>query len=137
AAERRKPLPKFPARLILVTSRQTAALQDMLKVLRRFPWLELGVYHVAVQGETAAGQIEGALRHLSALSKRQPVGDVILLGRGGGSLEDLWPFNEERVARAIAACPIPIITGIGHEVDVSISDLVADYHAHTPTEAAQ
>jgi exodeoxyribonuclease VII large subunit len=121
----------------LVTSRATAALQDMLKVLRRFAWLDLMLYHVPVQGEQAAGQIASALDDLARRSADLGGIDLILLGRGGGSLEDLWAFNEEIVARAVAASPIPIITGVGHEVDVTIADLVADYHAHTPTEAAQ
>lgn len=136
APERKKPLPRYPMRIALVTSRSTAALQDMLKVLRRFPFLELKLYHVPVQGAGAAEGIASALKDLYRHRKSLGV-DVILLGRGGGSLEDLWPFNEEVVARAVAASEIPIITGIGHEVDVSIADLAADYHAHTPTEAAQ
>jgi exodeoxyribonuclease VII large subunit len=124
-------------RIVLLTSRATAALQDILKVLRRFPWLRLMVYHVPVQGEGSAAKIAEAIDHLSGRAADIGGVDVILLARGGGSLEDLWSFNEEIVARAIAASRIPIITGIGHEVDCSISDLVADYHAHTPTEAAQ
>jgi exodeoxyribonuclease VII large subunit len=131
--ERKKPLPRYPSRIALVTSSATAALQDMLKVLRRFPWLELKLHHVPVQGEGAAEKIAAAL---NSLNKHGSV-DVILLARGGGSLEDLWAFNEEVVARAVAASRIPIVTGIGHEVDVSIADLAADHHAHTPTEAAQ
>jgi exodeoxyribonuclease VII large subunit len=92
------------------------------------------VYHVQVQGDGSAEQIIAALRHLN--DARQTI-DLILLGRGGGSLEDLWEFNEEILSRAIAASRIPIVTGIGHEIDVSIADLAADHHAHTPTEAAQ
>ena len=138
APERKKPLPAFPINIVLVTSRQTAALQDMLKVLRRFPFLQLSVFHVPVQGEGAGEKIAEALGLLNRqAAKGKRVVDVMLLGRGGGSLEDLWAFNEEVVARAIAKSAIPIVTGVGHEVDVSISDLVADYHAHTPTEAAQ
>lgn len=136
-ADRKKPLPEYPMRLALVTSRQTAALQDMLKVLRRFPWVRLMLYHVPVQGEGAADLIAQAIRDLSAHALDLGGIDAILLARGGGSLEDLWQFNEEVVARAIVASRVPVITGIGHEVDVSIADLVADYHAHTPTEAAQ
>jgi exodeoxyribonuclease VII large subunit len=134
---RKKPLPRYPTRIALVTSQSTAALQDMLKVLRRFPWIRLFLYHVPVQGDGAAELIVDALQTLSR--KTPSIGgiDLILLARGGGSLEDLWEFNEECVARAIAASTIPIVTGIGHEVDTSIADLVADYHAHTPTEAAQ
>src|SRR6185295_11654402 len=101
------------------------------------PWLEVMLYPVPVQGDGAGSRIAAALRHLNATIDQVGGGDVILLGRGGGSLEDLWAFNEEAVARAMAASRIPVITGIGHEVDVSIADLVADHHAHTPTEAAQ
>jgi exodeoxyribonuclease VII large subunit len=136
AAGRKKPLPLYPLHIALVTSRQTAALQDMLKVLRRFPWLRLFIYHVPVQGEGSARQIAAAISHLAATARQSRI-ELILLARGGGSLEDLWEFNEEAVARAIASSAIPVVTGIGHEVDVSIADLVADYHAHTPTEAAQ
>jgi exodeoxyribonuclease VII large subunit len=136
AAERKRVVPAYPLRIALVTSRATAALQDMLKVLRRYAWLRLSVYHVPVQGDGAAEKIAAAIGHLNEqLSVRET--DVILLSRGGGSLEDLWEFNEEVVARAIAASSIAVVTGIGHEVDVSIADLVADHHAHTPTEAAQ
>lgn len=137
APERKKPLPAYPRRIALVTSRATAALQDILKVLCRYSWLELLVYHVPVQGEGSAELIAEGLRLLNHHSTTIGGVDVILLARGGGSLEDLWEFNEEILARAIAASKIPIITGIGHEVDVSVADLVADYHAHTPTEAAQ
>jgi exodeoxyribonuclease VII large subunit len=105
----------------------------MLKVLRRFPFLHVQIYHVPVQGDGSAEKITAALQHVNALHSI----DLILLSRGGGSLEDLWEFNEELLARAIAASSIPVITGIGHEIDVSIADLAADHHAHTPTEAAQ
>jgi exodeoxyribonuclease VII large subunit len=133
AAGRKKPLPKYPLRIAIVTSQSTAALQDMLKVLRRFPWVHSLLHHVPVQGDGAAKLIAEALKNLNKMGGI----DLILLGRGGGSLEDLWQFNDEIVARAIAASRIPIVTGIGHEVDTSIADLVADHHAHTPTEAAQ
>ena len=133
AAARKKPLPPYPLNIALVTSRQTAALQDMLKVLRRFPWLRLSLFHAPVQGDGAGERIADAIAQLNA-SRDRPT-DVLLLARGGGSLEDLWAFNEEVVARAIAASRIPVVTGIGHEIDVSIADLVADHHAHTPTEA--
>ncbi len=135
--ENKKPLPRFPQSIVLVTSQETAALQDMLKVLGRFPWLRVMLYHVAVQGDGCAAKIAGALRDLSRNADALGPIDVILLARGGGSLEDLWAFNEEVLARAIAASNIPIVTGVGHEVDTSIADLAADYHAHTPTEAAQ
>jgi exodeoxyribonuclease VII large subunit len=130
--ERKRPIPNYPMTIVLVSSRDGAGLQDMLKVLRRFAWLRLRLFATPVQGDGAAAKIAAALACLSPQD-----GDVVLLARGGGSLEDLWAFNEEVVARAVAACRIPVITGIGHEVDVSIADLVADYHAHTPTEAAQ
>src|SRR5207253_8436541 len=112
AAERKKPLPRYPIHIALVTSQETAALQDMLKVLRRFPWLNCKLHHVPVQGAGAAAQIAQALAHVNRLA----VAELILLARGGGSLEDLWEFNEEVLARAIAASKIPMLTGIGHEV---------------------
>ncbi|HEX4124421.1 MAG TPA: exodeoxyribonuclease VII large subunit [Tepidisphaeraceae bacterium] len=136
AAERKKPIPRYPRRLLLITSQEAAALQDMLKVLRRFPFLHLSLFHVPVQGEGAAEKIAAAIDAWGkATGPHRP--DAMLLARGGGSLEDLWAFNEEVVARAIFRSTVPIITGIGHEVDTSVADLVADYHAHTPTEAAQ
>ena len=136
-AERKKPIPAYPSRIVLITSLEAAALQDVLKVLRRFAWLRLMLYPVPVQGDGAAQKIAGAIRHVNARIDQFGGADVIVLARGGGSLEDLWCFNEEIVARAVAASHIAVVTGIGHEVDVSIADLVADYHAHTPTEAAQ
>lgn len=135
-AQRKRPIPPYPLRIALFTGASTAALEDMLKTLRRYSFLRLFLYPVPVQGEGAAQKIAAAIAHLSATHKRIGGIDVALLARGGGSLEDLWAFNEEPVARAIATSAIPIVTGIGHEVDVSIADLVADYHAHTPTEAA-
>lgn len=135
--ERKREVPRYPAKIVIITSRETAALQDMLKVLRRFAWLQLQLYHVPVQGDGCGRQIAAAIEHVNEYSDQIGGPDLILLGRGGGALEDLWGFNEESLARAIAASRIPIITGIGHEVDVSIADLVADHHAHTPTEAAQ
>jgi exodeoxyribonuclease VII large subunit len=135
---RKRPLPQFPRNIVLVTSRQGAALQDMLKVLNRYTFLRLRRCHVPVQGEGAAALIAAALRSVSGAAQQEPApADVIVVARGGGSLEDLWAFNEEVVARAIADSVIPVVTGIGHEVDTTIADLVADYHAHTPTEAAQ
>jgi exodeoxyribonuclease VII large subunit len=137
AAERKKPMPPFPRRIALVTSRAAAGFADMLKVLRRFSWLKLMLFHVPVQGDAAHPAIAAALAAINRHAARLGGVDAILLGRGGGSAEDLWAFNEEIVARAVADSAIPVITGIGHEVDVSIADLAADYHAHTPTEAAQ
>jgi len=136
AAERKKPLPSYPQRIALVTSRSTAALQDMLKVLRTFAHLRIFLYHVPVQGDGSAEKIADAIDHLSACRASFGI-DLAIVARGGGSLEDLWEFNEEIVSRAIARSRLAIVTGIGHEVDVSIADLVADYHAHTPTEAAR
>lgn len=133
ATDRKKPLPHYPQRIALITSKQAAALADMLKVLNRFAWVSVQVCHVPVQGAGSAAKIAAMIRQVGASQRA----DLILLARGGGSLEDLWEFNEESVARAIVACAVPVITGIGHEVDVSIADLAADYHAHTPTEAAQ
>jgi exodeoxyribonuclease VII large subunit len=137
AEGRKRPLPDYPARIVIITGTQTAALQDVLKVLCRFPWLRLFVYPVTVQGKGAAQEIAAALAHVNGRADSIGGVDLILLARGGGSLEDLWAFNEEVVARAIAASRLPVVTGIGHEIDTSIADLVADYHAHTPTEAAQ
>ncbi len=136
-AERKKPLPAYPSRIVVISGADTAALADMLKVLRRFSWLTIMVCEVPVQGDGAAERIALAIGEINRFAAHLGGVDVILLGRGGGSLEDLWAFNQEMVARAIVASKIPIITGIGHEVDVSIADLAADYHAHTPTEAAQ
>jgi len=136
APERKRPIPMYPCNVALVTSSATAALQDMLKVLRRFSWLRLFLYHVPVQGDGSAEKMAEALDGISRRADGMGI-EVILLARGGGSLEDLWEFNEEILARAICKCRIPVVTGIGHEIDVSIADLVADHHAHTPTEAAQ
>ena len=131
---RKRPLPKFPTRICVVTSPKAAGYQDVLKVLRRFPHLELSLYPVPVQGDGAAARIAAALNNIS---HRRRDFDVLLLCRGGGSAEDLWCFNEETVARALAAVPMATITGIGHETDRSVADFVADHMAHTPTEAAQ
>jgi exodeoxyribonuclease VII large subunit len=133
-AELKKPLPPFPRKIGLVTSPTGAALRDILNVLRRrYPVAEILLAPAQVQGESAPLQLVAAL---VAVARRQGV-DVIILARGGGSLEDLWAFNDERLARAIAACPIPIITGIGHEVDFTIADFVADVRAPTPSAAAE
>ncbi len=134
AEERKRPLPRFPKRIGIVTSATGAALQDVRKVLsHRWPLAELVLSPAMVQGEHAPGHILGALRMLA----REPGLDVALLVRGGGSAEDLWAFNDERVARAIYGFPVPIVTGIGHETDITIADLVADVRAATPSAAAE
>jgi exodeoxyribonuclease VII large subunit len=134
APERKRPLPRFPRRIALITSPTGAAVRDMIQVItRRWPRANIIVVPVAVQGDLAAGQIAGALRRVHQI----PDVDVVICGRGGGSLEDLWAFNEEVVARAIHACQIPVVSAVGHEVDVTIADLVADCRALTPSEAAE
>jgi exodeoxyribonuclease VII large subunit len=133
AAERKQSLPALPNRVGIVTSATGAALQDMLKVLRRFSNLEVVVAPAMVQGEGAAAELATAIKRLVASNQVK----LIIVGRGGGSLEDLWAFNEEEVARAIAASPVPIISGVGHEVDFTIADFVADIRATTPTQAAE
>lgn len=133
-ARHKQPLPTFPRRIAIVTSATGAAIRDMLKVLtRRWRAADVIVLSVQVQGPNAAGQIARGIRRAETLRDV----DVIITGRGGGSLEDLWAFNEEVVARAIFECKVPVISAVGHEVDVSISDLVADVRAATPTEAGQ
>ena len=130
----KQPLPAFPTRIGLVTSPTGAALQDALNVLRRrFRCAELIVYPVTVQGKQAAPSIAGMLK----IANQRAECDVLMLMRGGGSLEDLWAFNEETVARAVFASKIPIICGVGHEIDFSIADLVADQRAPTPSAAAE
>ena len=129
----KKPLPRFPTKIGVVSSRTTAAFQDIISTLStRWPLAEISLYHASVQGERAAREICKAIEFLGKSKDIQ----VIIVSRGGGSLEDLWPFNEESVARAIYSCPIPVISGIGHEIDFSISDFVADHRAATPTQAA-
>jgi exodeoxyribonuclease VII large subunit len=130
----RRPLPSPPRAIGIITSAGAAALQDILSTLsRRFPLAPVFLYPVPVQGETAPPAIVEAL---AELPHRAPV-DVVILARGGGSLEDLWCFNDERVARAIRACLVPVVTGIGHEIDFTIADFAADLRAPTPTAAAE
>jgi exodeoxyribonuclease VII large subunit len=134
AAERKRPLPRLPTRIGIITSPTGAAVRDILHVLaRRFPAVGVLIYPVSVQGAAAAGEIVAAL----GLAARRNECDVLLLARGGGSLEDLWAFNDEALARAIVASPIPVITGIGHEVDFTIADFAADVRAPTPSAAAE
>ncbi|HEX9090509.1 MAG TPA: exodeoxyribonuclease VII large subunit [Anaerolineales bacterium] len=134
APERKRPIPSRPQRIGVVTSRTGAVLHDILNTLRRrYPLVEVVLAPTAVQGVDAPPAIIAALRDIVRLAKP----DVIILARGGGSIEDLWAFNDEQVARAIAASPVPIIAGIGHETDFTIADFVADLRAPTPTAAAE
>ena len=132
--EHKKPLPRFPRRVAIITSPTGAAIRDILKVLtRRWRACDVVIVPSQVQGPTAAAQIAKGIQRAEKLQQV----DVIIAGRGGGSLEDLWAFNEEVVARAIFDCAVPVISAVGHEVDVSIADLVADVRAATPTDAGQ
>jgi exodeoxyribonuclease VII large subunit len=134
APERKRPIPFLPRCIGLITSPTGAALRDFLRVLHlRFPSLPVLVVPVKVQGEGAAGEVVAALDRLSAGTEV----DVVVVTRGGGSMEDLWSFNDERVARAIARCQIPVVSAIGHEIDFTIADFVADRRAPTPTAAAE
>lgn len=135
---RKKPLPRFPRHLALITSPTGAAVRDMLKMLSsRWPAVEVWVCPVRVQGEGAGAEIASAIRLLNRLQDaHQASVDVMIVGRGGGSMEDLWAFNEECVARAIFESRIPVISAVGHEIDVTVADLVADCRAATPTQAA-
>jgi exodeoxyribonuclease VII large subunit len=134
AIEHKRPLPRLPRRIGVITSPTGAAIRDVLHILRRrFCTIPILVYPVQVQGGVAAAQIARTIRRASARAEC----DVLILVRGGGSLEDLWAFNEESVARAIYDCAIPIVTGIGHEVDFTIADFVADVRAPTPSGAAE
>jgi len=135
AEDRKKPLPPFPKVIGLVTSGQGAAVRDMIHVLsRRWPGLLIRVWPVKVQGPGAAAEIADAIRGFNELA---PDTEVLLVGRGGGSIEDLWAFNEEPVARAIAASEIPVVSCVGHETDTTIADFVADLRAPTPSAAAE
>ena len=131
---RKKPLPVLPRAIGIVTSPTGAAIRDILRVLkRRFPNMSVFLYPAAVQGAPAAGEIVEGIEYFN----QHPLVDVLIVGRGGGSMEDLWPFNEEVVARAIAASKVPVISAVGHETDFTISDFVADLRAPTPSAAAE
>jgi exodeoxyribonuclease VII large subunit len=133
APERKRALPRFPSAIGVVTSAEGAALHDIINVVKkRAPWVRLVLSSARVQGEGAAIDIADAIRRLAG----QQV-DVVIVGRGGGSSEDLWAFNEEIVARAIAASPVPVVSAVGHETDVTIADLIADLRAPTPSAAAE
>jgi exodeoxyribonuclease VII large subunit len=134
APDRKRALPRFPRRIGIVTSPRGAAIGDMVQILsRRFPGLHIRLYPALVQGE---GAVEEVCRGIDFFS-RTGWADLVIVGRGGGSLEDLWTFNEEAVARAIAACSIPVVSAVGHETDVTIADFVADLRAPTPSAAAE
>lgn len=133
-ARHKKPLPRLPSRIGVITSPTGAALRDILTVLkRRFPSTPVVIYPAKVQGADAPGE----LRHALNLAVKRGECDVLILARGGGSLEDLWAFNDEALARAVHACPIPVVSGVGHEVDFTIADFVADLRAPTPSAAAE
>lgn len=134
ALERKKPLPRYPETIAIITSSAGAALQDMLRILRkRYPLTMVKLLAVRVQGAEAPAEIAAAI----AYANHYHVADLIITGRGGGSIEDLWAFNDERVAYAIAKSEIPVISAVGHEPDVTISDFVADLRAATPSNAAE
>jgi exodeoxyribonuclease VII large subunit len=138
AVERKRPLPKFPRRIGIVTSPSGAAIRDMLNVLRRrAPWLQILINPVRVQGSGAAQEIAVAIRELATTSPTFAPVDLIVVTRGGGSIEDLWEFNEEIVARAIFHSDIPVVSAVGHEIDFTICDFVADLRAPTPSAAAE
>ena len=139
APERKRPLPRFPMTIGLVTSSNAAALRDMLNILaRRAPWVRVVINPVRVQGQGAAQEIAGAVAEFNDLKARGilPL-DVIVVGRGGGSIEDLWEFNEEVVARAIVQSAVPVVSAVGHEIDFTIADFAADLRAPTPSAAAE
>ena len=130
----KKPLPQFPERIAVVTSSAGAAVHDMIRILRRrYPLAKVILLPVRVQGAEAPPEIAGAIRY----ADKWKIGDVIITGRGGGSMEDLWAFNDERLARAIAASPVPVVSAIGHETDFTLADFAADLRAPTPSVAAE
>ena len=132
--DRKRPLPRFPRNIAMVTSPRGAVISDMLQVLeRRFPGLQIRLFPAQVQGEGAVEEICRGIEYFS----RKPWADVLIVARGGGSLEDLWSFNSEAVARAIIASSVPVISAVGHETDITIADFVADLRAPTPSAAAE
>ncbi len=136
----KKPLPAFPENIVMITSRTGAVLHDFMKITsRRYPILNIYLYPVNVQGQLAASSMIEALHYTEKLvrSKHLPHIDLIVIARGGGSIEDLWPFNDEKLARAVFACKIPVVSAVGHEVDFTICDFVADMRAPTPSAAAE
>jgi exodeoxyribonuclease VII large subunit len=134
AAERKRALPRFPRRIGIVTSPRGAAIADMVQILsRRFPGLHIRLYPALVQGEGSVEDVCRGIRYFSQCGWPE----LVIVGRGGGSLEDLWTFNEEAVARAIAGCAVPVVSAVGHETDVTIADYVADLRAPTPSAAAE
>ena len=129
----KKEIPKYPQRIGVVTAQTGAAIKDIITTIeRRYPYCKILVFSTLVQGDMAAGQIVRQIRHAQQYDI-----DTLIVGRGGGSIEDLWPFNEEIVAREIYACRIPVISAVGHQIDITISDYVADKRAATPTAAAE
>ena len=133
-ASHKKPLPQFPKKVTVITSPTGAALQDIRNILsRRWPYAEVELLPVLVQGEGAAAQLTNAIKAVTDNNNS----DVVIIGRGGGSMEDLWAFNSEELARAIYACPVPVISAVGHETDFTICDFVSDMRAPTPSAAAE
>jgi exodeoxyribonuclease VII large subunit len=138
--EHKKPVPQYPENIAIITSHSGAVLQDFIKITRRrYPVLNLFLYPATMQGNTSADTVISALKDIEKHSGKKdfPQIDVIVIARGGGSLEDLWPFNDEKLARAVFACKIPVVSAIGHEVDFTICDFVADLRAPTPSAAAE
>jgi exodeoxyribonuclease VII large subunit len=137
-AKRKRALPPFPTRIGLVTSPVGAAIRDILSVLkRRWPLVEVYLFPSSVQGESAPEELVAAIARADAFSRTREPLELLIVGRGGGSFEDLSPFNDERVARAIAASPVPVVSAVGHEIDFTIADFVADLRAPTPSAAAE
>lgn len=138
--EHKKPIPKYPESIAILTSRTGAVLQDFIKIIRRrYPILNIYLYPVTVQGFTASAELTKGLKDIEKLSKIGKISkiDIVVIARGGGSIEDLWPFNEENLARGVFACEIPVVSAVGHEVDYTICDFVADLRAPTPSTAAE